>query len=142
MTASAESIRVFDFSDTPAREPLAPTLRFIRAGAIGSRVKVVHMRNSSGWAAFGLGAASTLALLVAALEVSVAAIPMVRGVDPLSVNRTFKADRSPVLPGASRVIPGEPINGTQPELPEGCIAEADWRSSRIYTDEVAGRCLA
>ena len=32
--------------------------------------------------AFGLGAASTLALLVAALEVSVAAIPLVRGVDP------------------------------------------------------------
>jgi hypothetical protein len=100
------------------------------------------MRNRSGWAAFGLGAVSTLALLVAALEVSVAAIPVVRGVDPASVNRTFKADRSPALPGASRVIPAQPVNETRPQLPEGCIAEAEWRSSRIYTDEVAGRCLA
>jgi len=113
-----------------------------RAGSIGSRVKVVHMRNSSGWAAFGLGAASTLALLVAALEVSVAAIPLVRGVDPASVNRAFKGDRSPALPGASRVIPGQPVNKPGPKLPEGCIAEADWRSSQIYSGEVAGRCLA
>jgi hypothetical protein len=100
------------------------------------------MRNSSGWAAFSLGAASTLGLLVAALEVSVAAIPMVRGVDPISVNRTFKGDRSPALPGASRVIPGQPLNAPEPKLPDGCIAEADWRSSHIYYAEVAGRCLA
>jgi hypothetical protein len=99
------------------------------------------MLNSSGWAAFNLGAASTLALLVAALEVS-AAIPTVRGVDPVSVNRTFKADRAPALPGASRVIPGHPADETQPKLPEGCIAAADWRSSHIYSGEVAGRCLA
>ncbi len=99
------------------------------------------MRNSSGWAAFSLGAASTLALLVAALEVS-AAIPMVRGVDPISVNRTFKADRSPAQPGASRGIPGQPMNEPQPKLPDGCIAAADWRSSHIYSGEVAGRCLA
>jgi hypothetical protein len=105
-------------------------------------VKVIQMRNSSGLAAFGLGAASTLALLVAALEVSVAAIPLVRGVDPISVNRTFKGDRAPALPGASRVIPGQPISEPQPELPEGCIAEAEWRSSKIYSGEVAGRCLA
>jgi hypothetical protein len=118
-----------------------------RAGSIGSWVKVVLMRNSSGRAsfslgAFSLGAASTLALLVAALEVSVAAIPLVRGVDPVSVNRTFKGDRSPALPGASRVIPGQPANETQPKLPDGCIAEADWRSSKIYSGEIAGRCLA
>lgn len=100
------------------------------------------MRNGSGWAGFSLGAASTLALLFAALEVSVAAIPMVRGVDPASVNRTFKGDRAPALPGASRVIPGQPVDETQPKLPDGCIAEADWRSSNIYSDEIAGRCLA
>lgn len=100
------------------------------------------MRNRSGWAAFSLGAASTLALLVAALEVSVAAIPLVRGVDPASVNRTFKGDFSQALPGTSRVIPGLPINEPQPKLPEGCIAEAEWRSSNIYSDEIAGRCLA
>ena len=104
------------------------------------------MRNSSGPAgfslsAFSLGAASTLALLVAALEVSVAAIPLVRGVDPASVNRTFKGDRTPALPGASRVIPGQPISEPQPKLPEGCIAEADWRGN-MYSAEVAGRCLA
>jgi cellulase/cellobiase CelA1 len=99
------------------------------------------MRNRSGWAGFNLGAASTLALLVAALEVSVAAIPMVRGVDPASVNRTFKGDRSPALPGASLVVPGLPLNESEPKLPEGCIAEADWRGN-IYSDEVAGRCLA
>jgi hypothetical protein len=105
-------------------------------------VKVTYMRNKSGWAGFGLGAASTLALLVAALEVSVAAIPLVRGVDPLSVNRAFKGDRSAALPGASRVIPGQPVNTSQPSLPEGCVAEDDWRSSNIYSDEIAGRCLA
>jgi hypothetical protein len=99
------------------------------------------MRNRSGWAGFNLGAASTLALLVAALEVSVAAIPMVRGVDPASVNRTFKGDRSPALPGASLVVPGLPLNEPEPKLPDGCIAEADWRGN-IYSDEVAGRCLA
>jgi len=99
------------------------------------------MRNGSGWAAFSLGAASTLALLVAALEVSVAAMPLVRGVDPASVNRTFKGDFSQALPGASRVIPGQPASAPEPKLPEGCIAEADWRGN-IYSDEVAGRCLA
>jgi hypothetical protein len=116
------------------------------AGSIGSRVKVVLMRNGSGWAAFSLGAfslgaASTLALLVAALEVSVAAIPLVRGVDPASVNRTFKGDRTPALPGSSRVIPGQPISEPEPKLPDGCISEADWRGN-IYSDEIAGRCLA
>ena len=83
-----------------------------------------------------------LALLVAALEVSVAAIRCVRGVDPASVNRTFKGDRAPALPGTSRVVPGQPINATGPKLPDGCVAAADWRSSNIYSDEVAGRCVA
>ena len=97
------------------------------------------MRQGSGCALFGLGAAATLGMLVAALEVSVAAIPIVRGVDPASVDRTFKGDRSPALPGASRVVPVRPA--TEPKLPDGCVAEADWRGN-IYSDEVAGRCVA
>jgi hypothetical protein len=88
---------------------------------------------------FGLGAAATLAALAAALEVSVAAMPIVRGVDPASVNRTFKGDRAPALPGASRVVPERQTN--EPKLPDGCIAAADWRGNK-YSDEVAGRCVA
>ena len=96
------------------------------------------MRYSSGCAFFGLGAAATLGILVAALEVSVAAIPIARGVDPASVNRTFKGDRAPALPGASRVLIRPPIS--EPKLPEGCVAATDWRGN-LHSDEVAGRCV-
>ena len=99
------------------------------------------MRHSSGWTFltfFCLGAAATVGTFAAALEVSVAAMPIVRGVDPASVNRTFKGDRSPALPGASRIIPEQ--QSIQPRLPDGCVAAADWRSN-IYSDEVAGRCV-
>lgn len=90
---------------------------------------------------FALGAIGTLSLLVAALEVSVAAIPVVgRGAEPTLVNRTFKGDRTPALPGASRVLPTRPSN--EPQLPEGCLAATDWRSSKIYSAEIPGRCLA
>jgi hypothetical protein len=98
------------------------------------------MRRSSRCTLFGLGAAATLGLFVSALEVSVAGIPVVRGVDPLSVNRTFKGDRAPALPGGSRVVP-EQQQSNQPKLPDGCVAEAEWRGN-IYSDEVAGRCVA
>jgi hypothetical protein len=87
---------------------------------------------------FGLGAASTLAVMAAALEVSVAASPAARGIEPTPVNRTFKGDRAPALPGASRVIPGP--TASEPELPDGCIAAADWRS-HLFSTEVAGRCV-
>ena len=100
------------------------------------------MQRSSIWtflSFFGLGAAAALATLATALEASVAAIPTARGVDPVSVNRTFKGDRAPALPGASRVLPEQQSN--QPKLPDGCIAAADWRSN-IYSAEVAGRCVA
>ena len=99
------------------------------------------MRRSSGWtflSFFGLGAATTLGLLVAALEVSVAAMSMARGVDPVSINRTFKGDRSPALPGTSRIVPQQQTR--EPKLPDGCIGTTDWRSN-IYSDEVAGRCV-
>lgn len=100
------------------------------------------MQRSSGWTFltfFGLGAAATLGTLVAALEVSVAAMPTVRGVDPVAVNRTFKGDRSPALPGASSVLPER--RSIQPKLPDGCVDAADWRGN-LYTDEIAGRCVA
>ncbi|MPZ36529.1 MAG: hypothetical protein GEU95_00450 [Rhizobiales bacterium] len=97
------------------------------------------MRYAPVCALFSLGAASTLTVLAAALQVSVAAIPAERGVDPTSVNRTFKGDRSPALPGASRVIIPEQSE-SEPKLPEGCVAEAEWRSN-IYSHEVAGRCV-
>ena len=96
------------------------------------------MRYSTGCSVFGLGAALTLGMLVAALEVSVAAIPAVSGVNPVSIDRTFKGDRGPALPGTSRVLPAQRL--PQPKLPDGCIAEVDWRSN-IYSDEVAGRCV-
>jgi hypothetical protein len=99
------------------------------------------MRHGSGWtflSFFGLGAAAALGLLVAALEVSVAAMSMARGIEPVSVNRTFKGDRSPALPGASRIVPQQQTR--EPRLPDGCISVSDWRSN-IYSDEVAGRCV-
>lgn len=98
------------------------------------------MRRRSEYAFFfSLGAAATLGTFVAALEVSVAAMPTVRGIDPASVNRTFKGDRAPALPGASRSMPERQTR--EPQLPDGCVAAADWRSN-IYSVEVAGRCVA
>jgi hypothetical protein len=87
--------------------------------------------------AFLAGAAATFGVLVAALEGSVAAMQSTG--EPVSVNRTFKGDRSPALPGASRVVPEPTI--TDPQLPEGCVAEAEWRH-HSYSAEVPGRCVA
>ncbi len=97
------------------------------------------MRHGSESALFGLGAAATLGMLVAALEGSVAAMPTAPGSEPISVDRTFKGDRSPALPGGSRVVvPEQPT--IEPKLPDGCIAEADWRGN-LFGREVAGRCV-
>jgi hypothetical protein len=95
------------------------------------------MRGSFGCTLFGLGAAAAVGMFVSALEASV---PIARGVDPLSVNRTFKGDRAPALPGASRVLP-EHQQSNEPKLPDGCVAATDWRGN-MYSDEVAGRCVA
>jgi hypothetical protein len=101
------------------------------------------MSSNSGNALFGMGAAATLAMLVAAfegsVEASVSGKPATRGVDPASIDRTFKGDRAPALPGASRVLPVQPAS--EPKLPDECVAAIEWRSN-IYTDEVAGRCVA
>ena len=96
------------------------------------------MRGSSACTLLGLGAAAAAGMFVSALEASVPS--RLRGVDPLSINRTFKGDRAPALPGASRVLP-EQQQSNEPKLPDGCVAATDWRGN-IYSDEVAGRCVA
>jgi hypothetical protein len=98
------------------------------------------MRYCSKCTVFSLGAIATLGILVGALEVSVAAIPVARGIDPASINRTFKSDRGPALPGSSRVVPSQQQQSLQPALPEGCVSEADGPKN-IYSDEIAGRCV-
>jgi hypothetical protein len=95
------------------------------------------MRHDSGCALFLVGAA-TLSGLILVLEASVAASPNTGNAEPVSVNRTFKGDRSPPLPGASRVVPEHTTN--EPELPEGCMAATDWRG-HMYSAEIAGRCV-
>ena len=93
------------------------------------------MRNSSGLAALRPWARPRLLhMLVAALEVSVAAIPMVRGVDPASVNRTFKGDRAPALPGASRVVlPGQPISEPSRSCPTAASPKPTGAATSIPT---------
>ncbi|MBX9776304.1 MAG: hypothetical protein K2Y71_18145 [Xanthobacteraceae bacterium] len=95
------------------------------------------MRGSFNCTLLGLGAAAVAGMFVSALEASV---PTPRGVDPLSVNRTFKGDRAPALPGASQVVP-EQQQTNQPKLPDGCVSETEWRGN-MYSDEIAGRCVA
>jgi hypothetical protein len=73
--------------------------------------EVVVMRGSFACTLLGLGAAAAAAMFVSALEASV---PTPRGVDPLSVNRTFKGDRAPALPGDSRVVPEEQHQTNEP----------------------------
>lgn len=96
------------------------------------------MRYCPECALLGWGAAATLAMLFSALEWSIAAIPATHGSDPISVNRTFKGDRSPALPGASRVVPEAPT--IKPKLPHGCVSETG-RRRNAYTHEVTGRCV-
>lgn len=96
------------------------------------------MRYTPGCALISLGAASSVAALVAVLEAPVAANPAMQEHEPVSVNRMFKGDRAPSLPGASRVIHESPVH--EPSLPEGCVAAAEWRSN-VYYDEIPGRCV-
>jgi hypothetical protein len=86
-----------------------------------------------------LGTASALGAFVLALQVQVSAMPAARGIDPASINRTFKNDRLPVVPAAVRTLPAQ--HSEQPRLPEGCVDASNWRKDKIYTAEVAGRCV-
>jgi len=85
--------------------------------------------------ALGSSAAAALLILVA-LEVSVAAVPAQRGVDPVTVDRTNKGDlvARPRAGMSTRQAP-------QPRLPEGCAGASDWRRGSIYAIEIAGRCV-
>jgi len=96
------------------------------------------MRSKLGFRFGILGAASALGAFFLALQVQVAAMP-VRGIDPASINRTIKNDRLPVVPAAARTLPAH--RSGQPGLPDGCIDAANWRKDKIYTAEVAGRCV-
>ena len=98
------------------------------------------MRYGSECAIGGLGAVAALGILIAALEVSVAAIPAPRGVDPASVDRTLKSDRLSPMPGTDRASPA--LQAPAPKLPDGCIAATEWRRAKIYSAEIAGRCVA
>jgi hypothetical protein len=86
-----------------------------------------------------LGTASGLGAFVLALQVQVSAMPAVRGIDPASINRTLKNDRLPVVPAAVRTLPTQ--HSEQPRLPEGCVDASNWHKDKIYTAEVAGRCV-
>ena len=97
------------------------------------------MRYASECALGCLGVAAAAGILVAALEVSIAAIPAPRGVDPASVVRTLKGDRLPSTPDVTRASPIRQL--PDPKLPEGCLAAVDWHTN-IFADIVAGRCVA
>ena len=86
-----------------------------------------------------LGTACVLGAFVLALQVEVLAMPAVRGIDPASINRTVKSDRLPVVPAAVRTLPAQ--HAEQPRLPEGCVDASNWHKDKIYTAEVAGRCV-
>jgi hypothetical protein len=83
------------------------------------------------------GATAALAALITALEVSLAAMPASRTIEPATlVDRTRKADRMPVVSGANQRTRSE----SEPQLPTGCLAESEWHTN-IFSAEVAGRCV-
>jgi hypothetical protein len=85
-----------------------------------------------------MGAAFTISIaMVAALEVSVAALPASPSTVSASINRMNKADRMPV----ASLDRGHPAPVLTPGLPEGCVAALRWERKTIYTAEIAGRCL-
>jgi hypothetical protein len=84
-----------------------------------------------------LGMAVGLAAFVLAFQLQVSAMPVVRGIDPASVDRTFKGDRLPVVPAVVR----PPQRSEQPRLPEGCVEASNWHKDKIYSAEIAGRCI-
>ena len=90
-------------------------------------------------ALYAAGATATVALcFIAALEVSIAAIPPADGIGPAAVDRSNKSDRLPAL----RMHPAAPLESlSEPKLPEGCVSATAWRKTTIYANEIAGRCV-
>ena len=100
---------------------------------------VSRMRSNPSFYFGILGTAFALGAFVLALQVQVSAMPAVRGIDPASINRTIKNDRLPVVPAVVRTLPAQ--HSEQPRLPEGCVEASNWHMDKIYTAEVAGRCV-
>jgi len=92
------------------------------------------------------GAASIVAfaILIAALEGSLAAMPATDqgntvGVNPGTlVNRSHKADRLQPQSDARPTPQIRPVS--QPKLPRECLAPSEWHTN-IFSAEVAGRCV-
>jgi hypothetical protein len=85
-----------------------------------------------------LGTAVGFAAFVLAFQLQVSAMPApVRGIDPASIDRTSKGDRLPVVPAVVR----PPQRSEQPRLPEGCVEASNWHKDKIYSAEIAGRCI-
>jgi hypothetical protein len=115
---------------------LAPPAERFDQHRVGSRIctgEVIAMRDGAQCAFSGFAAAALFTLV--ALEVSVAAMPAARGVDPATVDRTRKGDFI-AGPGAA-----PSVHTPSPKLPDGCIAASAWQRGSIYTAEIAGRCV-
>jgi hypothetical protein len=84
-----------------------------------------------------LGPAVGLGAFIVALQLQVSAMPAPQGIDPVSIDRTLKSDRLPVVPTAVR----PPQHSEQPRLPEGCVDASNWHQATKYTAEIAGRCI-
>ena len=81
-----------------------------------------------------LGPALGLGAFVFSLQFQVSAMPAMPtalGVDPASINRTLKSDRSPVAPQQAG----------QSRLPEGCVEASNWNRDTMWDVEIPGRCV-
>lgn len=95
------------------------------------------MRFKSSMSFGALGTALSLGAFILALQLQVSAMPVARGIDPASIDRTSKGDRLPVAPAVVR----PPQRSEQPRLPEGCVEASNWHKDKIYSAEIAGRCI-
>jgi len=86
-----------------------------------------------------IAGAAALAILVAALEGSLPAMPFTGNFNNGAlVDRTNKADRMPARSDASSTLPARPVS--VPKLPSECMAASEWHTN-IFSAEVAGRCV-
>jgi hypothetical protein len=84
-----------------------------------------------------LGPAVGLGAFMLALQLQVSAMPMVRGIDPASIDRTLKNDRLPVIPAAARPLQ----RPDQPRPPAGCVEASNWHPRMMHSAEIPGRCV-
>ena len=87
----------------------------------------------------GMAGTVALAILVAALEGSLAAMPATDGINNGAlVDRSHKANRLQPQSDARPTLAIRPVS--QPKLPTECLAPAEWHTN-IFSAEVAGRCV-